>query len=55
MKYVCKECGSSDITANVWVPVGKPIMVDPIENAEYYYCWNCDTEVEIVDIDNNKE
>lgn len=54
MKCICSECGSSDITANVWVPVGEHIIVNSIEYAEYYWCGNCDKEVEVKFIKDDK-
>jgi hypothetical protein len=52
MKNVCSKCSSVDLSAKVWLPVvDEPVTVNPLTDAEDFWCNNCMEFTELVDLD----
>lgn len=45
---VCKQCSSSDVAQAVWLHLNT-VGLMPIENKNFYWCFNCKKETEIAD------
>ena len=52
MKHICSKCSSVDLSAKLDLPVvDELITVNPLKDAESFWCNNCMETTELVDID----
>ena len=47
-KYICENCGSSDVEEKAWVNINTGKIVDIVES-ESPWCSNCESETSVKD------